>query len=114
MELNEKKKKALDKQLEFLLGRTERWICHSLVHFLVFNLELGLYFYVGGYVTHCSCVFRYSTMLAENLVDKPLQKYSVLDQQNIPHEERQQNDTKEPGSAGKHKLLVPLLNGYLE
>ncbi|KAF2286310.1 hypothetical protein GH714_013743 [Hevea brasiliensis] len=42
---------------------------------------------------------RYSTMLAENLVDKPLQKYSVLDQQNIPHEERQQNDTKEPGSA---------------
>jgi E1A-binding protein p400 len=25
MELDEKKKKALDKQLEFLLGQTERW-----------------------------------------------------------------------------------------
>ncbi|KAF2314573.1 hypothetical protein GH714_027718 [Hevea brasiliensis] len=62
MELDEKKKRALDKQLEFLLGQTE----------------------------------RYSTMLAENLVDKPLQQYSVVDQQDIPYEERQKNDTKEP------------------
>ncbi|KAF5731979.1 hypothetical protein HS088_TW18G00666 [Tripterygium wilfordii] len=46
MELDEKKKKALDKQLEFLLGQTE----------------------------------RYSTMLAENLVDKPLQQHA-------PHKE---------------------------
>uniref|UniRef100_A0A6N2MC76 HSA domain-containing protein n=1 Tax=Salix viminalis TaxID=40686 RepID=A0A6N2MC76_SALVM len=44
MELDEKKKKALDKQLEFLLGQTE----------------------------------RYSTMLAENLVDKPSELYAVL------------------------------------
>ncbi|KAM6547945.1 hypothetical protein CsatB_019621 [Cannabis sativa] len=48
MELDEKKKKALDKQLEFLLGQTE----------------------------------RYSTMLAENLVDnyKPLQQNPTQDQ----------------------------------
>ncbi|XP_073264263.1 protein PHOTOPERIOD-INDEPENDENT EARLY FLOWERING 1 isoform X3 [Populus alba] len=41
MELDEKKKKALDKHLEFLLGQTE----------------------------------RYSTMLAENLVEKPPEQY---------------------------------------
>ncbi|KAJ4847374.1 Protein PHOTOPERIOD-INDEPENDENT EARLY FLOWERING 1 [Turnera subulata] len=46
MELDEKKKKALDKQLEFLLGQTE----------------------------------RYSTMLAENLVDKPLQQCHTAEQ----------------------------------
>ncbi|XP_050219671.1 protein PHOTOPERIOD-INDEPENDENT EARLY FLOWERING 1 [Mercurialis annua] len=55
MELDEKKKKALDKQLEFLLGQTE----------------------------------RYSTMLAENLVDKPLL-------QDCAHEEGHKVDTKEP------------------
>ncbi|CAN1324842.1 Protein PHOTOPERIOD-INDEPENDENT EARLY FLOWERING 1 [Linum perenne] len=48
MDLDEKKKKALDKQLEFLLGQTE----------------------------------RYSTMLAENLVDKPSQL--MLDQSSAP------------------------------
>ncbi|XWS42985.1 hypothetical protein CRYUN_Cryun16bG0061300 [Craigia yunnanensis] len=52
MELDEKKKKALDKQLEFLLGQTE----------------------------------RYSTMLAENLVDpyKPVQQCPVQHQLNSP------------------------------
>ncbi|CAI0375704.1 unnamed protein product [Linum tenue] len=49
MELDEKKKKALDKQLEFLLGQTE----------------------------------RYSTMLAENLADKPSQ-LSLLDESRVP------------------------------
>nr|XP_011460706.1 PREDICTED: protein PHOTOPERIOD-INDEPENDENT EARLY FLOWERING 1 isoform X2 [Fragaria vesca subsp. vesca] len=49
MELDEKKKKALDKQLEFLLGQTE----------------------------------RYSTMLAENLVDKPVQQCSTQVQLSI-------------------------------
>ncbi|PRQ30525.1 putative DNA helicase chromatin remodeling SNF2 family [Rosa chinensis] len=49
MELDEKKKKALDKQLEFLLGQTE----------------------------------RYSTMLAENLADKPVQQCSTQDQLSI-------------------------------
>ncbi|XP_050371450.1 protein PHOTOPERIOD-INDEPENDENT EARLY FLOWERING 1 isoform X2 [Argentina anserina] len=49
MELDEKKKKALDKQLEFLLGQTE----------------------------------RYSTMLAENLVDKPVQQCSTHNQLTI-------------------------------
>ncbi|XWS58915.1 hypothetical protein CRYUN_Cryun08bG0075400 [Craigia yunnanensis] len=52
MELDEKKKKALDKQLEFLLGQTE----------------------------------RYSTMLAENLVDpyKPVQQCPAQHQPNSP------------------------------
>ncbi|KAF9690190.1 hypothetical protein SADUNF_Sadunf01G0169900 [Salix dunnii] len=52
MELDEKKKKALDKQLEFLLGQTE----------------------------------RYSTMLAENLVDKPSELYAVPDKPRIANE----------------------------
>ncbi|KAB5574368.1 hypothetical protein DKX38_001562 [Salix brachista] len=51
MELDEKKKKALDKQLEFLLGQTE----------------------------------RYSTMLAENLVDKPSELYAVPDKPRIAY-----------------------------
>uniref|UniRef100_A0A6N2KFJ9 DNA helicase n=1 Tax=Salix viminalis TaxID=40686 RepID=A0A6N2KFJ9_SALVM len=49
MELDEKKKKALDKQLEFLLGQTE----------------------------------RYSTMLAENLVEKPSELYSAPEKLSI-------------------------------
>ncbi|GAV63949.1 SNF2_N domain-containing protein/Helicase_C domain-containing protein/HSA domain-containing protein [Cephalotus follicularis] len=55
MELDEKKKKALDKQLEFLLGQTE----------------------------------RYSTMLAENLVDsyKPVQQHPVQDRLTIGYKE---------------------------
>lgn len=117
MELDEKKKRALDKQLEFLLGQTERWICFILLHFLGINLKLGLYFYVGGRVTDFAYgVFRYSTMLAENLVDKPLQQLSIVDQQNVPYEERQQNDPKEPAelSAGKCNLVMPLLSRCLE
>ncbi|KAJ6394772.1 hypothetical protein OIU77_023883 [Salix suchowensis] len=51
MELDEKKKKALDKQLEFLLGQTE----------------------------------RYSTMLAENLVDKPSELHAVPDKPRIAY-----------------------------
>ncbi|WCJ28793.1 SNF2 domain-containing protein / helicase domain-containing protein [Euphorbia peplus] len=61
MELDEKKKKALDKQLEFLLGQTE----------------------------------RYSTMLAENLVDKPTLQRSVMDQDAVPDDE-DKNGTEEP------------------
>ncbi|CAK7357000.1 unnamed protein product [Dovyalis caffra] len=53
MELDEKKKKALDKQLEFLLGQTE----------------------------------RYSTMLAENLVDKPSEHHSAPDKLSIAYKE---------------------------
>ncbi|KAJ6947663.1 hypothetical protein NC651_002130 [Populus alba x Populus x berolinensis] len=51
MVLDEKKKKALDKQLEFLLGQTE----------------------------------RYSTMLAENLVDKPSEQYAAQDKPRIAY-----------------------------
>ncbi|XP_011046132.1 PREDICTED: protein PHOTOPERIOD-INDEPENDENT EARLY FLOWERING 1-like isoform X3 [Populus euphratica] len=51
MELDEKKKKALDKQLEFLLGQTE----------------------------------RYSTMLAENLVDKLSEQYAAQDKPRIAY-----------------------------
>ena len=40
MELDEKKKKALDKQLEFLLGQTERWCFFFLI--LVSNIDLEL------------------------------------------------------------------------
>ena len=40
MELDEKKKKALDKQLEFLLGQTERWC--FLFFILVSNMDLEL------------------------------------------------------------------------
>uniref|UniRef100_A0A2P2L6V3 DNA helicase n=1 Tax=Rhizophora mucronata TaxID=61149 RepID=A0A2P2L6V3_RHIMU len=69
MELDEKKKKALDKQLEFLLGQTE----------------------------------RYSTMLAENLVDKPLLQHSPLNHTNSLHKERGEN-----GESGK--LHDELLN----
>ncbi|KAF3442635.1 hypothetical protein FNV43_RR16551 [Rhamnella rubrinervis] len=63
MELDEKKKKALDKQLEFLLGQTE----------------------------------RYSTMLAENLVDncKPAQQYPAQDSPSIQHKEVDRNDNNE-------------------
>ncbi|KAK9276401.1 hypothetical protein L1049_005934 [Liquidambar formosana] len=63
MELDEKKKKALDKQLEYLLGQTE----------------------------------RYSTMLAENLVDtyKPVQPNFVQEQPSIQYKERDENDIKE-------------------
>ncbi|XP_024025351.1 protein PHOTOPERIOD-INDEPENDENT EARLY FLOWERING 1 isoform X3 [Morus notabilis] len=63
MEVDEKKKKTLDKQLEFLLGQTE----------------------------------RYSTMLAENLVDnyKPAQQHPVQDQLSIKHKEVDENDTNE-------------------
>ncbi|KAG2686940.1 hypothetical protein I3760_09G030300 [Carya illinoinensis] len=60
MELDEKKKKALDKQLEFLLGQTE----------------------------------RYSTMLAENLVDKPVQQCTTQDQV-IINKEVDANDANE-------------------
>ncbi|KAJ6932168.1 hypothetical protein NC651_007780 [Populus alba x Populus x berolinensis] len=49
MELDEKKKKALDKHLEFLLGQTE----------------------------------RYSTMLAENLVEKPPEQYFAPEKPSI-------------------------------
>ncbi|XVF41426.1 hypothetical protein PTKIN_Ptkin01aG0279200 [Pterospermum kingtungense] len=63
MELDEKKKKALDKQLEFLLGQTE----------------------------------RYSTMLAENLVDtyKPVQQCPAQHQLNSPGK-ADMNDIDEP------------------
>ncbi|KAK8568847.1 hypothetical protein V6N13_106729 [Hibiscus sabdariffa] len=63
MELDEKKKKTLDKQLEFLLGQTE----------------------------------RYSTMLAENLVDpsKPVQRRPAHNQINSPGK-ADMNDTGEP------------------
>ncbi|KAK6289543.1 hypothetical protein POUND7_001084 [Theobroma cacao] len=63
MELDEKKKKALDKQLEFLLGQTE----------------------------------RYSTMLAENLVDphRPVQQCRAQHQLNSPGK-ADMNDVGEP------------------
>nr|XP_024935444.2 protein PHOTOPERIOD-INDEPENDENT EARLY FLOWERING 1 isoform X3 [Ziziphus jujuba var. spinosa] len=63
MELDEKKKKALDKQLEFLLGQTE----------------------------------RYSTMLAENLVDnyKPVEQHSTQDPPSIQHKDVDVNATNE-------------------
>lgn len=32
LELEERKKKALDKQLDFLLGQTERYVCFIMVH----------------------------------------------------------------------------------
>lgn len=63
MELDDKKKKALDKQLEFLLGQTE----------------------------------RYSTMLAENLVDtcKPVQHYATQEQMAIKFKEVDEIDVNE-------------------
>ncbi|GMN55899.1 hypothetical protein TIFTF001_025008 [Ficus carica] len=63
MEVDEKKKKALDKQLEFLLGQTE----------------------------------RYSTMLAENLVDnyKPVQQHPVQGQPSNKYKEVEEDDTNE-------------------
>lgn len=63
MELDEKKKKALDKQLEFLLGQTE----------------------------------RYSTMLAENLVDthKPVQNPATPDRMTIKCKEVDEIDVDE-------------------
>jgi hypothetical protein len=63
MELDDKKKKALDKQLEFLLGQTE----------------------------------RYSTMLAENLVDtcKPVQHYATQEQMTIKFKEVDEIDVNE-------------------
>ncbi|TYI16644.1 hypothetical protein ES332_A08G269000v1 [Gossypium tomentosum] len=63
MELDEKKKKTLDKQLEFLLGQTE----------------------------------RYSTMLAENLVDpyKPVQQHPAQNQMNSP-DKADVNEIDEP------------------
>ncbi|XP_041028492.1 protein PHOTOPERIOD-INDEPENDENT EARLY FLOWERING 1-like isoform X2 [Juglans microcarpa x Juglans regia] len=67
MELDEKKKKALDKQLEFLLGQTE----------------------------------RYSTMLAENLVDtnKPVQQCTTQDQLSIKYKEVDENDESKSSTA---------------
>ncbi|XP_022718312.1 protein PHOTOPERIOD-INDEPENDENT EARLY FLOWERING 1 isoform X2 [Durio zibethinus] len=64
VELDEKKKKALDKQLEFLLGQTE----------------------------------RYSTMLAENLVDpyKPVQQCPA------------QHQLNSPGKVDMHEIDEPL------
>ncbi|KAL5741842.1 hypothetical protein ACOSP7_028574 [Xanthoceras sorbifolium] len=63
MELDERKKKALDKQLEFLLGQTE----------------------------------RYSTMLAENLVDshKPEQRSAVPSQLSIECKKADENNAEE-------------------
>ncbi|PON81021.1 Protein PHOTOPERIOD-INDEPENDENT EARLY FLOWERING [Trema orientale] len=63
MELDDKKKKALDKQLEFLLGQTE----------------------------------RYSTMLAENLVEnyKPMQQNPTQEQLSIEHKEEDGDDANE-------------------
>uniref|UniRef100_A0A5B7AQU5 DNA helicase n=1 Tax=Davidia involucrata TaxID=16924 RepID=A0A5B7AQU5_DAVIN len=63
LELDEKRKKTLDKQLEFLLGQTE----------------------------------RYSTMLAENLVDSPIpckvvHSYSTRKPLSIQHKEGDEND----------------------
>ncbi|MQL86426.1 hypothetical protein Taro_018949 [Colocasia esculenta] len=67
LELEERKKKALDKQLDFLLGQTE----------------------------------RYSTMLAENLVDKPHPSKSMLEdsvkaQPNDPSEEEDEPHPSNP------------------
>lgn len=73
MELDEKKKKALDKQLEFLLGQTERYV----VWF--FNVLFVAFGNQSKPLTFSSKpTFRYSTMLAENLVDavKPGEKQS--------------------------------------
>ncbi|KAK3227231.1 hypothetical protein Dsin_007093 [Dipteronia sinensis] len=63
MELDERKKKALDKQLEFLLGQTE----------------------------------RYSTMLAENLVDSqtPEQRSAVPEQLSIEYRKADENNVEE-------------------
>ncbi|KAL5545473.1 hypothetical protein UlMin_005160 [Ulmus minor] len=60
MELDEKKKKALDKQLEFLLGQTE----------------------------------RYSTMLAENLVDNynSVPQYPAQDRQSVEQKEADRDE----------------------
>ena len=41
MELDEKKKKALDKHLEFLLGQTERWFLFYFI--IVSNDDLELF-----------------------------------------------------------------------
>ncbi|KAJ4705577.1 protein PHOTOPERIOD-INDEPENDENT EARLY FLOWERING 1-like [Melia azedarach] len=63
VELDERKKKALDKQLKFLLGQTE----------------------------------RYSTMLAENLVDshKPVQQSPVQEQPKIEYKEVDEKSAEE-------------------
>ncbi|XP_062112226.1 protein PHOTOPERIOD-INDEPENDENT EARLY FLOWERING 1 isoform X3 [Humulus lupulus] len=68
MELDEKKKKALDKQLEFLLGQTE----------------------------------RYSTMLAENLVDnyKPVQ-------QNPTQDQHKEDDGDDPNESSELNVEPP-------
>ncbi|GAY32612.1 hypothetical protein CUMW_003290 [Citrus unshiu] len=69
MEVDVRKKKALDKQLEFLLGQTE----------------------------------RYSSMLAENLVDshKPVQQSPMREQPGIQYKEADENGAEEPGVQSK-------------
>lgn len=115
MELDEKKKKALDKQLEFLLGQTERWV---LLYFILFIWhQLGtwpgyLCFWIGNWF--CMGVFRYSTMLAENLVDKPSQQNSVLDQPKLPYKEGDDTNGLAELNDGKVEALVSLLNCYLQ
>lgn len=80
MALDEKKKKALDKQLEFLLGQTE----------------------------------RYSTMLAENLVDsgKPVRPFSGEERLSIEYKDSGQstNDNQEELTVYKHSNKVPVHN----
>ncbi|KAJ8767933.1 hypothetical protein K2173_020873 [Erythroxylum novogranatense] len=76
MELDEKKKKALDKQLEFLLGQTE----------------------------------RYSTMLAENLVDKPYLPHPVLNQTGISERESDEKDSDGPSKSSDEPQLYAAEN----
>ena len=71
LELEERKKKALDKQLDFLLGQTERYVSVTFVHLTCRSLILFLYVYQCPALFLGTIFTRYSTMLAENLVDMP-------------------------------------------
>lgn len=74
LEVEEKKKKALDKQLDFLLGQTE----------------------------------RYSTMLAENLVDMPYpSRPALMDSEMNPPQLNEEGNTSHPtGSAQDPEILL--------
>lgn len=58
-------------------------------------------------------IFRYSTMLAENLVDnyKPLQQNPNQEQLSIKHKEEDGDDATEPSelNVGKWKVVVSSL-----
>ena len=57
---------------------------------------------------------RYSTMLAENLVDKPSEQYAAQDKPRIAYKKGDDANIPEQVNDGKQSHLVRLLVSYLD